>query len=232
MKLFYQIFLWAYPFAARILAFFNEKAKKWVLGRKDIYSSIKLGLKDNQAPLIWMHCASLGEFEQGRPLLESLKTQYPNHYILLSFFSPSGYEVRKNYEGANHVCYLPMDGPMNAKKFYDLVKPSLVLFVKYEFWYYYTLEASKRKIPLLLVSGIFRENQVFFKFYGGFYRKLLAHFSHLFVQEESSFNLIKGIGLSNKSSISGDTRFDRVISVVKDFMPIQAVAHFSKNRQV
>lgn len=232
MKLFYQIFLWAYPFTARILAFFNEKAKKWVLGRKDIYSSIKLGLKDNQAPLIWMHCASLGEFEQGRPLLESLKTQYPNHFILLSFFSPSGYEVRKNYEGANHVCYLPMDGPMNAKKFYDLVKPSLVLFVKYEFWYYYTLEASKRKIPLLLVSGIFRENQVFFKFYGGFYRKLLAHFSHLFVQEESSFNLIKGIGLSHKGSISGDTRFDRVISIVKDFMPIEAVAHFSKNRQV
>lgn len=232
MKLFYQIFLWAYPFAARILAFFNEKAKKWVRGRKGIFPSIEQALKENQAPVIWMHCASLGEFEQGRPLLESLKNKFPNYFILLSFFSPSGYEVRKNYEGANHVCYLPMDGPINAKRFYDLVNPSLVLFVKYEFWYYYSLEAAKRKIPMLLVSGIFRPSQVFFQFYGGFYRKLLSHFSHLFVQEQSSFDLLKSIGLESKSSISGDTRFDRVISIVQDFEPIEAVAHFSKNRVV
>ena len=232
MKLFYQIFLWAYPFAARILAFFNEKAKRWIQGRKGIFPSIEQALKDNRAPLIWMHCASLGEFEQGRPLLESLKATYPNHFILLSFFSPSGYEVRKNYEGAHHVCYLPMDGPRNAKRFYDLVKPSLVLFVKYEFWYYYSLEASKRKIPMLLVSGIFRPSQPFFQFYGGFYRKLLTHFSHLFVQEQSSYELLKGIGLSPKTSISGDTRFDRVISIVKDFVPIDAVEAFSRNRTV
>lgn len=232
MKLFYQIFLWAYPLAARILAFFNEKAKRWIQGRRGIFPSISNALKDNQSPIIWMHCASLGEFEQGRPLLESLKLRYPNHYILLSFFSPSGYEVRKNYEGANHVCYLPMDGPKNAKRFYDLVNPSLVLFVKYEFWYYYSLEASKRQIPLLLVSGIFRASQPFFQFYGGFYRKLLSHFSHLFVQEQSSYDLIKGIGLAQKTSISGDTRFDRVISIVQDFLPIDAVEHFSKNRTV
>lgn len=232
MKLFYQIFLWAYPFAARILAFFNEKAKKWVSGRKGIFPSIEQAVQGNTAPIIWMHCASLGEFEQGRPLLESLKKRYPNHFILLSFFSPSGYEVRKNYEGANHVCYLPMDGPINAKKFYDLVNPSLVLFVKYEFWYYYSLEASKRKIPMLLVSGIFRPSQIFFQFYGGFYRKLLSHFSQLFVQEQSSFDLLKSIGLESKSIISGDTRFDRVISIVQDFEPIDAVEHFSKNKQV
>lgn len=232
MKLFYQIFLWAYPFAARILAFFNEKAKKWLRGRKGIFPSIEQALKENHAPIIWMHCASLGEFEQGRPLLESLKNKYPNYFILLSFFSPSGYEVRKNYEGANYVCYLPMDGPINAKKFYDLLNPSLVLFVKYEFWYYYSLEAAKRKIPMLLVSGIFRQSQVFFQFYGGFYRKLLSHFSHLFVQEQSSFDLLKSIGLESKSSISGDTRFDRVISIVQDFEPIEAIAHFSKDRKV
>lgn len=232
MKLFYQIFLWAYPFVASILALFNEKAKKWVRGRKGIFSYIEQALRENQAPIIWMHCASLGEFEQGRPLLESLKKKYPNYFILLSFFSPSGYEVRKNYEGANHVCYLPMDGSINAKRFYDLVNPSLVLFVKYEFWYYYSLEASKRKIPMLLVSGIFRPAQVFFQFYGGFYRKLLSHFSHLFVQEQGSFDLLKGIGLESRSSISGDTRFDRVISIVQDFEPIDAIEHFSKHKQV
>lgn len=232
MKLFYQIFLWAYPIAARILAFFNEKAKKWVKGRKGIFSSLEHAFKNNSRPIIWMHCASLGEFEQGRPLLEAIKNSYPNHFILLSFFSPSGYEVRKNYEGANHVCYLPMDGPRNAKRFYDLVNPSLVLFVKYEFWYYYSLEASKRKIPMLLVSGIFRASQPFFKFYGGFYRTLLSHFSHLFVQEQSSLDLIKNIGLASKSSISGDTRFDRVISIVQDFEPIEAVAYFSHGKKV
>ncbi len=232
MKLFYQIFLWAYPFAASILAFFNEKAKKWVKGRKGIFPSIEQAIQGNTAPIIWMHCASLGEFEQGRPLIESFKKQYPNYFILLSFFSPSGYEVRKNYEGVNHVCYLPMDGPMNAKKFYDIVNPSLVLFVKYEFWYYYSLEASKRKIPMLLVSGIFRPSQIFFQFYGEFYRKLLSHFTHLFVQEESSFDLLKGIGLESKSSISGDTRFDRVISIVQDFESIEAIANFSKDRKV
>ncbi len=232
MKLFYHIFLWAYPFAARILAYFNGKARKWVKGRKGIFSSLEQVLNNNSAPIIWMHCASLGEFEQGRPLLEAFKNSYPNHFILLSFFSPSGYEVRKNYESANYVCYLPMDGPKNAKRFYDLVNPSLVLFVKYEFWYYYTLEAANRKIPLLLVSGIFRASQPFFKFYGDFYRKLLTHFSHLFVQEQSSWDLLKSIGLGNKSSISGDTRFDRVISIVQDFEPIKSVAHFSKGKKL
>ncbi|OYX96071.1 MAG: 3-deoxy-D-manno-octulosonic acid transferase, partial [Sphingobacteriia bacterium 35-40-5] len=136
------------------------------------------------------------------------------------------------YEGANHVCYLPMDGPKNAKGFYDLVNPSLVLFVKYEFWYYYSFEAAKRKIPLLLVSGIFRASQPFFKFYGGFYRSILSHFSHLFVQEQSSLDLMKTIGLESKSSISGDTRFDRVISIVQDFEPIETVEHFSQGIKV
>jgi len=140
--------------------------------------------------------------------------------------------VRKHYEGANHVCYLPMDGPKNAKYFYDIVQPSLVLFVKYEFWYYYSWEAANRKIPLLLISGIFRKSQPFFQFYGGFYRKLLSHFSHLFVQEDQSLALLQGIGLGKVSSISGDTRFDRVISIVQDFEPIAAIADFCKGKTV
>ena len=232
MKLFYQIFLWAYPLAARILSFFNGKAKKWISGRTEIFTSIEQAIRENKRPVIWMHCASLGEFEQGRPLLEALKMSYPGHFILLSFFSPSGYEVQKNYEGANHICYLPMDGAKNAKQFYNIVRPCLVLFVKYEFWYYYSLEAANRKIPMLLVSGIFRESQVFFQFYGGFYRKLLSHFSHLFVQEQNSLDLLLKIGLGKKSSISGDTRFDRVISIVQQFEPIPAIEHFCKGKNV
>lgn len=232
MKPFYHIFLFTYPLAAKILSYFNEKAAKWVSGRKGLFQFIEEKFKANTAPVIWMHCASLGEFEQGRPLLESLKSNYPNHFILLSFFSPSGYEVRKNYAGADFVCYLPMDGPKNAVRFYNLVKPSLVLFVKYEFWYYYSLEAVNRKIPMLLVSGVFRKSQAFFQFYGGFYRRLLTHFSHLFVQEANSLELLTEIGLANQSSISGDTRFDRVISIVQDFEPIPAIAHFSHAKNI
>ena len=171
-------------------------------------------------PTIWMHCASLGEFEQGRPLLEKLKEQYNSANFIVSFFSPSGYEVSKSYEGANIVCYLPMDSAANAKTFLQIVQPTLVLWVKYEFWYFYLTQIKKQRIPLLLVSGIFRPGQPFFKWYGGLYRTMLQCFTQLFLQNEASNELAATIVDTTKISISGDTRFDRVIAVAKNFEPI------------
>lgn len=178
-----------------------------------------------------MHCASLGEFEQGRPLLEKLKQAFPEANFLVSFFSPSGYEVRKNYSGAQVVCYLPMDSAANAQAFLQIVKPSLVLWVKYEYWYYYLTEVSKRNIPLLLVSGIFRESQPFFKWYNGLHTRMLSCFSHLFVQNEASKNLVCRIVPSQKITISGDTRFDRVIAIAEGFTPVKLVEEWLGDTQ-
>ena len=176
-----------------------------------------------------MHCASLGEFEQGRPLLEKLRTQYPEYKFLLTFFSPSGYEVRKDYKGADWVFYLPMDGPQTAKRFLEIVNPSLVIFVKYEFWYYYLKKIKYRNIPLILVSALFWEKMSFFKWYGALQRKMLSRFDHLFVQDETSKRLIDAIGLSAITSISGDTRFDRVIDIAEKAEPIPQVEAFIGN---
>lgn len=180
--------------------------------------------------IIWMHCSSLGEFEQGRPLLEKFKTQNSKLNILLTFFSPSGYEIRKNYDGADWVFYLPMDSPRNAKRFLKIVNPSLVIFVKYEFWYYYLGEIKNKNIPLLLVSGIFRNEMHFFKWYGNFSRKMLYCFTHFFVQNETSKNLLDGIGLKNVS-ITGDTRFDRVIEIAENAGSIPIVEEFIGNNK-
>ncbi len=213
------------------MSFFNEKAQKWVEGRKGLMDQICQQFQTQTAPIIWMHCASMGEFEQGRPLLVAIKQQHPNYQVFLSFFSPSGYEVCKNYEGANYVSYLPMDGAKNAKRFFDAVKPSLIIFVKYEFWHYYSIEANKRNIPILLVSGIFRKEQLFFQWYGNFYRNILHQFSYLFVQDLGSAKLLEGIGLANKTTVCGDTRFDRVISIAEAHEPIDLVADFCKDHQ-
>ena len=214
----------------------NPKAKKWVNGRKDIFASINYQLSTNNPvrtdvhpgghQLIWMHCASLGEFEQGRPLLEELKMKNPDQKIVLTFFSPSGYEVMKDYKGADHIFYLPMDTPANAKKFLDAINPSLVLWVKYEYWFYYLAEIKKRNIPTLLVSGIFRNNQPFFRWYGNIWRKMLGSFTHFFVQNEESKELLSSLGFTDNVSINGDTRFDRVLEIADGFIAVPHIAEF------
>jgi 3-deoxy-D-manno-octulosonic-acid transferase len=229
LKILYQFFVFLYPKAAWLLGWKNEKAKNWVRGRKGVFKSLSSYFYQQKAPVIWIHCASLGEFEQGRPILESLKKSYPHHKILLTFFSPSGYEVRKNYPIADFISYLPMDSAKNANRFFNIVQPSLIFFIKYEFWHFYCKEASERKIPLLLASGIFREDQIFFKWYGSFYRNILFNFSHFFVQDEQSAILLSKLGLAEKTIISGDTRFDRVLEIEAAFEPLPVIETFCKN---
>ena len=226
MKFLYQLFIFLYPLVAKLISSNNEKAKLWVDGRKDIFVRLKEAFSNNRSKVVWVHCSSLGEFEQGRPVIEEIKKKNPSIKILLTFFSPSGYEVRKNYEKADWVFYLPMDSAVNAKRFYDIVNPGLILFVKYEFWHYYLLEAKERYIPLLLVSGIFRNNQPFFKWYGAFNRKMLTCFSWFFVQNDESVDLLNSIGIEMNVTQSGDTRFDRVLTIAKQFEPIPAIESF------
>lgn len=213
-----------------IASLFNPKAKKWVQGRKHIFKKIESAVAGNNR-IIWIHCASLGEFEQGRPLIEKLKADYPGYKLLLTFFSPSGYEIRKNYDKADWIFYLPMDGPANAKRFLEIVNPSLVVFVKYEFWYYYLKKIKYRNIPLLLVSALFWKEMSFFKWYGAIQRKMLSRFDHLFVQNEVSVELMNKIGLANITSISGDTRFDRVIDIAEKAEPLPVIENFIKNKK-
>src|SRR5687767_6630196 len=178
-----------------------------------------------------MHCSSLGEFEQGRPVLEKLKSRYQDIKILLTFFSPSGYEIRKNYPGADYVFYLPIDSAGNAKRFFDIVNPGLVLFVKYEYWFYYLQECNKRNIPLLMISAIFRENQPFFKWYGGFHRKMLRFFTHFFLQDEKSKKLLQSLQINNLT-VSGDTRFDRVAEIAESAEPMPIIKQFCENKNI
>jgi 3-deoxy-D-manno-octulosonic-acid transferase len=223
--LFYNIFLVLFRAGIYIASPFNNKAKKWLQGRKNIFLRLENAIPAKEK-IIWMHCASLGEFEQGRPLLEKLKSRFPHYRFLLTFFSPSGYEVQKNYKNADWVFYLPVDGPGNAKRFLQIVKPSLVIFVKYEFWYYYLKKIKYREIPLLLVSALFRKDMSFFKWYGSWQRKMLSRFYHLFVQNENSKKLMDEIGLAAICSVSGDTRFDRVIEIAEKFEPIPIIEQF------
>jgi 3-deoxy-D-manno-octulosonic-acid transferase len=224
--LLYRIFIWLYPIIARLMSLGNAKAALWVRGRKKLFEKLSSAFYKNPHPVIWIHCASLGEFEQGLPVLEGLKSAYPNHQVLLTFFSPSGYEIRKDYKGADHIFYLPMDSPRNADRFLDIVQPSLVIFIKYEFWFYYLKEIRSREIPLLLVSGIFREDQPFFKWYGSLHCKILSSFSWLLVQNESAARLLASIGYTEQVIVSGDTRFDRVISIAEKFEPIPVIEQF------
>lgn len=231
-KLIYNIFLLLYSIAIRIAGLWNPKAKKWVIGRKHVFAEINTQFSHSGKQVIWMHCASLGEFEQGRPLLELLKQQYPNCCLVLTFFSPSGYEATKNYKGVDFIFYLPMDNIFSAKKFIDSINPSLVLWVKYEYWFYYLQELKLRNIPVLLVSGIFRINQPFFKWYGKLWRGMLNNFNHFFVQNQSSQQLLQSIGISQNVTVSGDTRFDRVIEIAKHPLHSAIIESFCSHQKI
>jgi 3-deoxy-D-manno-octulosonic-acid transferase len=214
MILFYRLFLVMYATAIRVAALVSPKAKKWIAGRRNWRNQLQsFRNKHQEQKLIWMHCASLGEFEQGRPVLEVLREKYPNNLYLLTFFSPSGYEIRKNYPGADFVMYLPLDSSKNALDFVDIANPTLAVFIKYEFWHFYLKNLHQRHITTLLVSGIFRSSQPFFQHWGGFHLNMLKCFHTIFVQDQDSAELLKKTGIDVKTIISGDTRFDRVIEI-------------------
>lgn len=224
--LFYSLFLKAYPVGIRIASIWNDKAKHWINGRKEFPS-----LSSDTHETIWMHCASLGEFEQGRPVIEKIREDHPAYRIVITFFSPSGYEIQKNFKGADHIFYLPLDSASNAKKFISMINPTLVLWVKYEYWYYYLREIKNRDIPLLLISGTFRKNQPFFKWYGNFWKKMLGCFTYYFLQNQHSKNLLETVRITNVS-VSGDTRFDRVITIAENFEDIPLIKEYCGNNKV
>lgn len=228
MRLLYNLSIYSYIFYIRVGSLVNAKAKFMSTGWKDVFTKLTTVISNNQSPIAWFHCASLGEFEQGRPLMEKFRIQHPDTKILLTFFSSSGYEIRKNYAGADFIFYLPMDTPSNSKKFIEIVKPQKVFFVKYEFWFNYLSELKNRNIPTYLVSGIFREDHHFFKSTGAWFRKQLSAFTHFFLQDKKSMELLNSIGYTN-STLCGDTRFDRVFEVAKNAKQLDLVKLFVGN---
>jgi 3-deoxy-D-manno-octulosonic-acid transferase len=230
MILLYRVGLFFLRLGFRFAALFHAKAFAFVKGRKNLFGNLQGAFQNHKGPLVWMHCASLGEFEQGRPVIEFLKKEYPSLKLLLTFFSPSGYEVRKNYSQADYVFYLPWDTKSNAEKFVSITNPTVAIFVKYEFWYYHSKTLRTRNIPLISISSIFREDQLFFKPYGGFYRSILKNYDHFFVQNKTSIDLLKSIDLKN-CTIAGDTRFDRVYTIVQESAEIPIAHAFKANQK-
>lgn len=220
----YNIGIYIYDFLVHLAALFSRKPRKMIRGHWVVYELLRQQM-EKDARYIWFHAASLGEFEQGRPLIERIRERHPEYKILLTFFSPSGYEVRKNYKGADIVCYLPFDKPRNVHKFLDIVHPCMAFFIKYEFWNNFLSELHKRRIPVYSVSSIFRKEQVFFKWYGGFYRNVLGNFDQLFVQNETSKRFLAKIGI-NKVTVVGDTRFDRVLEIKGEAKNLPLVKRF------
>jgi len=231
---FYDIFLFLYRQGIGIYSLWNPKAKNWLVGRKNIFKEIQSQLSRSpdrkNSNTIWIHCSSLGEFEQGRPIIEEIRAKGSGNEIILTFFSPSGYESKKDYPGVNYVFYLPMDSKKNAGRFLDLVNPSLVIFIKYDLWYHYLHEIKKRETECLLVSAIFRKDQVFFKWYGSLQKKMLGFFTNLFVQDEASKKLLESIHIHH-CIVSGDTRFDAVLKIAEKFEPIVTIECFIDGRK-
>lgn len=224
MRVFYDLGIGFYALILRIISPFHPKAKRWVDGRKGLLNHIEQTIESDQNP-IWFHFASLGEFEQGRSIMEAIKNKYPQEKIVVTFFSPSGYEIRKNTALADYVFYLPLDTAQNAKQFLKIVKPKFAVFTKYEYWYHYFRELNRGNIPLFLVSTIFREDQVFFKWYGGFFRKILKQVSFFFAQNIDSVHWLKAIHIT-RAGLAGDTRFDRVVELPKQRRSIPEVESF------
>ncbi len=228
----YNISILLLRFAYALASLFNPKAKTFRRGRQEQKQQLQrtFPLSQSQA-LVWFHCASLGEFEQGRPLIEAIKSWRPETKVLLTFFSPSGFEVRKNYEHADFVFYLPWDSPRHAVWFAENIRPALAVFVKYEFWYHYTAELHKRNIPLISVSSIFRSEQIFFKSYGNLFRKMLQSFDHFFVQNKESVDLLASIDIHHVT-LAGDTRFDRVYQIIQEASGIPLAAEFKGDQKL
>ena len=226
MNLLYNILIFKATLLLQIIAFFNKKLKLFVDGRKETFSKIDALKNEN---VIWFHAASLGEFEQARPIIEELKKHFNQYKILVTFFSPSGYEVRKNYNLADVICYLPLDSKSNARKFVEIVNPKFAIFIKYEFWPNLLNELKLKEIPTVLVSGILRKKQIFFKYYGGFMRESLKAFNHFFVQDVSSKELLNSINFENVT-IAGDTRFDRVSEILEQDNSLDFIDEFKNNQ--
>lgn len=230
MRLLYNLAIYLYQLLINLVACWNPKAKLFCRGRKGIFIKLKDVLSNENSPIIWVHCSSVGEFEQARPIIEWYKSNKEEYKILLTFFSPSGYELRKNYDLADWVFYMPIDTPKNAKRFVEIVNPSKVIFIKYEFWYNHLKELRKRSIDIYIASAIFRPSQSFFKWYGALFRKMLYSFNMLFVQDEASFKLLESIGLAEKASICGDTRFDRVAQITKSSKDFPLIERFCNSK--
>ena len=221
----YNLAIYLYLFGVAIASLFNEKVRKMWRGERDAFRVLREQV-DPEAKYVWFHAASLGEFEQGRPLMEQLRREHPEYKILLTFFSPSGYEVRKNYEGADIICYLPLDTITNARRFLRAVRPVMAFFIKYEFWYNYLHILKHRNVPVYSVSSIFRPDQVFFKWYGRQYRRVLNCFTHFYVQNEVSRELLAKIGITCVT-VTGDTRFDRVLQIKDAAKELPVVEQFT-----
>lgn len=230
MVFLYSLGLRFYYLLILLASLFNNKARLWIKGRKGIFDKIQKQVK-SENNLFWFHTSSLGEFEQGRPLIEALKNKNNSIKILLTFFSPSGYENRKNYKTADYIFYMPPDSKKNARQFINLIQPSKAFFIKYEFWYHYLNQLKKNNIPVYLISANFRQKQIFFKWYGGWFRKMLYKFAHIFVQNKKSEQLLKNIGLDN-ITISGDTRFDRVAEIAKQAKRIEIAEKFKQDNSI
>lgn len=230
--MFYTLGIYLYLGVLRLASLWNPKAKAWVTGRKDWKQQLTaLRLRAGSRQLVWVHCASLGEFEQGRPVIETLGSLNPKPFILLTFFSPSGYEIRKNYAGADAVMYLPADTPDNARFFVETLLPNLTIFIKYEYWLNLLAQLHQHRTPVLMVSSIFRDNQVFFKWYGGGWLKALATIRHFFVQDAVSKEKLQRLGIT-EVTVAGDTRFDRVLETAAAFEDIQEIKMFCGDVQI
>jgi 3-deoxy-D-manno-octulosonic-acid transferase len=224
----YDYLIFIYAGLVRLAQYFNPKARLMIDGHRQIFRILEQNI-DSTSRYIWFHAASLGEFEQGRPVIEKIKAEYPQYKILLTFFSPSGYEVRKNYPFADIVCYLPFDRRKNVLRFLKIVKPSISVFIKYEFWYNYLTELHRQQIPTYIVSAIFRPTQLFFRWYGGRARKVLRYYAKICVQNESSKKMLENVGVTNVV-VCGDTRFDRVFDISKQAADLPLIERFVKNK--
>lgn len=234
MQALYSLSVFLYGLAAKVASLFNAKARLWVKGRKNYFQQLDNALAklSPDAKRLWFHASSLGEFEQGRPVIESFRKKYPEIQIILTFFSPSGYEIRKNYTGADVILYLPLDMPETAKKFVAKLNPDIAVFIKYDYWFNMLKALQDNKTPTYVVSAIFREGNMFFKWYGKWARKYLRNFSGIFVQDQNSKNLLGAIGIQNNVIVSGDTRFDRVYAIASQPQSVECVKAFAENHTV